>query len=76
MGNWTTSLVGPDGGTIQSGIWKLGVATATIILISHSGSPVIKCLQACVQHPFVLLDGSINILEKELFLISLVLTSI
>jgi hypothetical protein len=61
MGYWTTSLVGPDGGTIQSDIWKLGAATANINLTSHSGSSVIKGLKACVQHPFALLAGPINI---------------
>jgi hypothetical protein len=42
MGYWTSPLVGPDGGTIQSDIWKLGAATAHINLTSHSGSSVIK----------------------------------
>jgi hypothetical protein len=48
-------------GTIQSDIWKLGAATAKINLTSHSGSSVIKGLQACVQHPFALLAGLIHI---------------
>jgi hypothetical protein len=48
MGCETTPLVGPDRGTIQSGIWKLGAATANINLTSHSDSSVIKGLQACV----------------------------
>jgi hypothetical protein len=61
MGYWTTPLVGSDRGTIQSDIWKLRAATATINLTSHSGSSVIIGLQACVQHPFALLAGSINI---------------
>jgi hypothetical protein len=61
MGYWTTPLVGPDGGTIRSDIWQLGAATAT----SHSGSSVIKGLQACVQHSFALLAGSINISRNE-----------
>jgi hypothetical protein len=61
MGYWTTPLVGPDGRTIPSDIWKLRVTTAYINLTSHSGSSVIKGLQACVQHSFVLLAGSINI---------------
>jgi hypothetical protein len=64
MGYWNTPLLGPDGGTIQSNIWTLGAATASINLTSHSGSSVIKGLQACVQHPFALLAGSINISKK------------
>jgi hypothetical protein len=60
MGYWTSPLVGPDRGTIQSDIWKLRAAT-NISLTSHSGSSVIKGSQACVQHPFALLAGSINI---------------
>jgi hypothetical protein len=76
MGYWTTRLVGPDGGNIQSDIWKLGAATANINLISHSGSSVIKGLQVCVQHPFALLAGSISTSKNELFLISLVLIAI
>jgi hypothetical protein len=60
MGYWTTSLIGSDREAIQSDIWKLGAATATINLTSHSSSSVIKGLQACVQHPFALLAGSIN----------------
>jgi hypothetical protein len=56
-----TPFVGPDRGTIQSDVLKLGAATANINLTSHSGSSVIKGLQACVQHPFALLAGSINI---------------
>jgi hypothetical protein len=65
MGYWTTPLVGPDGGTIQSDTWKLRAATANINLTSHSGSSVIKGLQACVQHPFALLAGSINISKNR-----------
>jgi hypothetical protein len=53
--------IGPDEGTIQSDIWKLRAATATIDLTSHSGSSVIKGFQACVQLPLALLAGSINI---------------
>jgi hypothetical protein len=56
-----TPFVGPDRGTIQSDVLKLGAATANINLTSHSGSSVIKGLQACVQHPFALLAGSNNI---------------
>jgi hypothetical protein len=65
MGYWTTPLVGPHGGTIQSDIWKLGAVIANINLISYSGSSVIKGLQACVQHPFALLAGSINISKNR-----------
>jgi hypothetical protein len=54
-GYWTTPLVGPERGTIQSDMWKLGAATATINLTSHSGSSVLKGLQACVQHPFAVI---------------------
>jgi hypothetical protein len=64
MGYWTTPLLGPDGGTIQSDIWKLGAATANINVTSHSGSSVIKGLQACV-HPFALLAGSINVSKNR-----------
>jgi hypothetical protein len=60
-GYWTTPLVRPNGRTLQSDIWKLRASTATIKLTSHSGSPFIKGLQACVKHPFPLLAGSINI---------------
>jgi hypothetical protein len=59
--------VGPDRGTIQSDVLKLGAATANINLTSHSGSSVIKGLQACVQHPFALLAGSINISKNGTF---------
>jgi hypothetical protein len=65
MGYWATPLVGPDGGTIQSDIWKLRAATANINLTSHSGSSVVKGLQDCVQHPFALLAGSINISKNR-----------
>jgi hypothetical protein len=61
MGYWITPLMGPDRGTLQSDIWKLRAATANINLTSHSGSSVIKGLQASVQHSFALLAGSINI---------------
>jgi hypothetical protein len=44
----------------QSDICKLGAATANTNLTSHSGSSVVKGLQACVQHSFALLAGSIN----------------
>jgi hypothetical protein len=44
---------------------KLGAATAYINLTSHSGISVIKGLQACVQHPFALLAGSINISKNR-----------
>jgi hypothetical protein len=64
MGYWTTSLVGPDG-TIQSDIWQLRAATDNINLTSHSGSSVIKGLQACVHHPFALLAGSINVSKNR-----------
>jgi hypothetical protein len=64
MGYWTTSLVGPDG-TIQLDIWQLGAATDNINLTSHSGSSVIKGLQACVHHPFALLAGSINVSKNR-----------
>jgi hypothetical protein len=47
MGYWTTPLVRPDGGTIQSDIWKVGAATANINLTSHSGSSVIKACELC-----------------------------
>jgi hypothetical protein len=30
MGYWTSPLVGPDRGNIQSDIWKVGSATANI----------------------------------------------
>jgi hypothetical protein len=65
MGYWATPLVGPDGGPIQSHIWKLRAVTANINLTSHSGSSVIKGLQARVQHPFALLAGSINISKSR-----------
>jgi hypothetical protein len=65
MGYWTTALVGPDGEAIQSDIWKLGSATANINLTSHLGSSVIEGLQACVQHPFALLAGSVNISKNR-----------
>jgi hypothetical protein len=57
--------VGPHGGTIQSGIWKLRAATANINLTSHSGSSVVKGLQACVQHPFASLARSTNIYKNK-----------
>jgi hypothetical protein len=47
--------MGPDRGNIQSDIWKLRVATANINLTSHSGTSVIKGLQASLQHSFALL---------------------
>jgi hypothetical protein len=65
MGYWTTPLVGPDRETIQSDMWNFRAATAYINLTSHSGSSVIKGLQACVQHPFALLAGSINISKNR-----------
>jgi hypothetical protein len=65
VGYWTTPLMGPDGGTIQSDIRKLRAATAHINLTSHSGSFVIKVLQVFVQHPFALLAGSINISKNR-----------
>jgi hypothetical protein len=65
MGYWTTPLVGPDGETIRSDIWKLGAATANINLTSHSDSSVIKGLQVCVQHSFALLARSINISKNR-----------
>jgi hypothetical protein len=65
VGYWSSPLVGPDGGAIQSDIWQLGAATANIKLSSHSSSSVIKGLQACVQHPFALLAGSINISKNR-----------
>jgi hypothetical protein len=65
MGYWTTPVEGPHGGNIQSDIWKRGAATANINLTSHSGTSVIKGLQACVQHPFALLAGSINISKNR-----------
>jgi hypothetical protein len=40
-------------------------ATANINLSSHSGSSVVKGLQACVQHLFALLAGSINISKNR-----------
>jgi hypothetical protein len=55
MGYWNTSLMGPDRGTIQSDTWKLEAATANINVTSHSGTSVIKGLQASVQHSFALL---------------------
>jgi hypothetical protein len=65
MGYWATPLVGPDGGTIQSDTWKLRAATANINLTSHSGSSVVKGLQACVQHPFASLARSTNISKNK-----------
>jgi hypothetical protein len=72
MGYWTTPLVGPDGGTIQSDIWKLRAATANINLTSHSGSSVLKdCKLVFNIHLLYWLD-QLTFLEMELFLISLV----
>jgi hypothetical protein len=59
MGYWTTTLVGPDRGTIQSDIWKLGAATANINLRTHSGSSVIKGLQSLCSTYFCF-SGWIN----------------
>jgi hypothetical protein len=69
MGYWTTPPVGPDEGTIQSDIWKLRAATTNINLTSHSGSSLVKGLQACIQHPFVLLAGPMNISENRSILV-------
>jgi hypothetical protein len=63
--NYNGVLDLPSGGTRQRNpsirYMEAGAATAIINLTSHSGSSVIKGWQACVQHPFALLAGSINI---------------
>jgi hypothetical protein len=41
----TTPLIGPDGGAIQSDIWKLRAAIANVNLNSYSCSSVLKGLQ-------------------------------
>jgi hypothetical protein len=51
----------PDIEAIQSDIWEVGGTTATNNITSHSDSSVVLALQACVQQPFALLSGTINI---------------
>jgi hypothetical protein len=68
---WTTPLLGPVGGTIQLDLWKLGAATVLLNLTNCSLVKTVgigagsRGLQACVQHPFALLIGKINITKNE-----------
>jgi hypothetical protein len=60
-------MVGPDEGNIQTDIWKLTAARELLNLTSWSlddlgrGEADQKGLQACVQHVFALVMGSLNI---------------
>jgi hypothetical protein len=63
-------MVGPNGGNIQTDIWKLTAATELLELTSWfldnlgGGGVDKKGLQACVQHPFVLDVRDLNITKN------------
>jgi hypothetical protein len=65
-------MVGPNGDNAQTDIWKLTAATELLNLTSWSldnlggGGEDKKGLQTCVQHPFVLVTGDLNITKKWL----------
>jgi hypothetical protein len=69
-------LVGPDRGTIQSDMWKLGAVSATINLTSHSGSLLLKACKLVFNILLLYWLDQLTFLEMELFLISLVLIAI
>jgi hypothetical protein len=69
-GYWTTPIVGPEGGNVQTDVWKLIASTELLNLSSWSlndlgGSGMDKKgLQACVQHPFALVMGNLSITKN------------
>jgi hypothetical protein len=69
-GYWTTPIVGHDEGNIQTNVWKLTAVTELLNLTRWTPDDLggvgadRKGLQACVQYPFALVVGNLNITKN------------